>query len=88
MVQQAVNPSYAAKLAKGSVCNSGAKVVVEGTGDHGCEYMTGGVAVILGATGRKLRSSRNERWVVYVYDVQQKVCLTLQYGNGRARSAG
>ena len=34
------------------VRNSGAKVVVEGIGDHGCEYMTGGVAVILGKTGR------------------------------------
>jgi glutamate synthase domain-containing protein 3 len=35
-----------------AVRNSGAVVVVEGTGDHGCEYMTGGVVVILGATGR------------------------------------
>ncbi|MEX0273072.1 MAG: glutamate synthase large subunit [Flavobacteriaceae bacterium] len=34
------------------VRNSGAKAVVEGIGDHGCEYMTGGVAVILGETGR------------------------------------
>ncbi|HWB08503.1 MAG TPA: glutamate synthase large subunit [Pirellulales bacterium] len=34
------------------VRNSGAKAVVEGVGDHGCEYMTGGVAVILGETGR------------------------------------
>jgi glutamate synthase (ferredoxin) len=34
------------------VRNSGAKAVVEGVGDHGCEYMTGGVAVILGPTGR------------------------------------
>lgn len=34
------------------VRNSGAKVVVEGVGAHGCEYMTGGVAVILGTTGR------------------------------------
>ena len=34
------------------VRNSGAKAVVEGIGDHGCEYMTGGVAVILGAVGR------------------------------------
>src|SRR5690606_2219335 len=35
-----------------AVRNSGAQAVVEGVGDHGCEYMTGGVAVILGATGR------------------------------------
>ncbi len=34
------------------VRNSGAMAVVEGTGDHGCEYMTGGVAVIIGPTGR------------------------------------
>ncbi|HEV3168325.1 MAG TPA: glutamate synthase-related protein, partial [Isosphaeraceae bacterium] len=34
------------------VRNSGALAVVEGTGDHGCEYMTGGVAVIIGPTGR------------------------------------
>ncbi|WP_397364091.1 glutamate synthase large subunit [Olleya sp. R77988] len=34
------------------VRNSGAKAVVEGIGDHGCEYMTGGVAVVLGAVGR------------------------------------
>jgi glutamate synthase (ferredoxin) len=34
------------------VRNSGAKAVVEGIGDHGCEYMTGGVAVILGGVGR------------------------------------
>lgn len=34
------------------VRNSGATVVVEGVGDHGCEYMTGGVAMVLGATGR------------------------------------
>ncbi|MDN5856742.1 MAG: glutamate synthase-related protein, partial [Actinomycetia bacterium] len=32
--------------------NSGATAVVEGVGDHGCEYMTGGVAIVLGATGR------------------------------------
>ncbi|MDR0440797.1 MAG: glutamate synthase subunit alpha, partial [Candidatus Accumulibacter sp.] len=35
-----------------AVRNSGATVVVEGTGDHGCEYMTGGTVVVLGATGR------------------------------------
>src|SRR6185503_9903233 len=35
-----------------AVRNSGAHAVVEGVGDHGCEYMTGGVVVVLGATGR------------------------------------
>src|SRR5699024_9939709 len=34
------------------VRNSGARVVVEGVGEHGCEYMTGGVAVVLGKTGK------------------------------------
>ena len=36
------------------VRNSGATAVVEGLGDHGCEYMTGGVAVVLGTTGRNV----------------------------------
>jgi len=35
-----------------AVRNSGVRTVVEGTGDHGCEYMTGGVVVVLGRTGR------------------------------------
>ncbi|WP_173051403.1 glutamate synthase large subunit [Nitrospira sp. KM1] len=35
-----------------AVRNSGARAVVEGTGDHGCEYMTGGVVAVLGRTGR------------------------------------
>jgi len=35
-----------------AVRNSGARVVIDGTGDHGCEYMTGGVVVVLGKTGR------------------------------------
>jgi glutamate synthase (NADPH/NADH) large chain len=35
-----------------AVRNSGASAVVEGVGDHGCEYMTGGVVVVLGSTGR------------------------------------
>ncbi len=36
------------------VRNSGATAVVEGVGDHGCEYMTGGTVLILGRTGKKL----------------------------------
>ena len=35
-----------------AVRNSGARAVIEGTGDHGCEYMTGGIVVVLGKTGR------------------------------------
>jgi glutamate synthase (NADPH/NADH) large chain len=53
------------------VRNSGAKVVVEGVGDHGCEYMTGGIAVILGATGRNFAAGMSGG-VAYVYDVQSK----------------
>ena len=49
------------------VRNSGANVVVEGVGDHGCEYMTGGVAVILGSTGRNFAAGMSGG-VAYVYD--------------------
>ena len=49
------------------VRNSGARVVVEGVGDHGCEYMTGGVAVILGKTGRNFGAGMSGG-VAYVYD--------------------
>ena len=43
------------------VRNSGATAVVEGTGDHGCEYMTGGRVVVLGRTGKKLRRRYERR---------------------------
>lgn len=49
------------------VRNSGAQVVAEGVGDHGCEYMTGGVAVILGSTGRNFGAGMSGG-VAYVYD--------------------
>ena len=49
------------------VRNSGAKVVVEGIGDHGCEYMTGGRAVILGPTGRNFGAGMSGG-IAYVYD--------------------
>jgi glutamate synthase (NADPH) large chain len=49
------------------VRNSGAKVVVEGVGDHGLEYMTGGVAVILGKTGVNFAAGMSGG-VAYVYD--------------------
>ena len=47
--------------------NSGAVAVVEGTGDHGCEYMTGGVVVVLGATGRNFAAGMSGG-IAYVYD--------------------
>ena len=46
---------------------SGAKTVVEGIGDHGCEYMTGGVAVILGSTGRNFGAGMSGG-IAYVLD--------------------
>ncbi len=49
------------------VRNSGAKVVIEGIGDHGCEYMTGGRAVILGPTGRNFGAGMSGG-IAYVYD--------------------
>src|SRR3954468_5211466 len=50
-----------------AVRNSGAVAVVEGTGDHGCEYMTGGAVVVLGKTGRNFAAGMSGG-VAYVYD--------------------
>ncbi len=50
-----------------AVRNSGAHVVVEGVGDHGCEYMTGGRVVILGQTGRNFAAGMSGG-IAYVYD--------------------
>jgi glutamate synthase (NADPH/NADH) large chain len=49
------------------VRNSGAVAVVEGCGDHGCEYMTGGTVVVLGATGRNFAAGMSGG-IAYVYD--------------------
>ena len=49
------------------VRNSGATAVVEGTGDHGCEYMTGGTVVVLGRTGRNFAAGMSGG-VAYVHD--------------------
>ncbi|MCE2482074.1 MAG: glutamate synthase subunit alpha, partial [Alphaproteobacteria bacterium] len=51
------------------VRNSGAIAVVEGVGDHGCEYMTGGVAVIIGRTGRNFAAGMSGG-IAYVLDEQ------------------
>jgi glutamate synthase (NADPH/NADH) large chain len=50
-----------------AVRNSGAVAVVEGTGDHGCEYMTGGTVCVLGKTGRNFAAGMSGG-VAYVYD--------------------
>jgi len=49
------------------VRNSGARAVVEGVGDHGCEYMTGGCVVVLGRTGRNFAAGMSGG-VAYVHD--------------------
>jgi glutamate synthase (NADPH) large chain len=51
-----------------AVRNSGAQAVVEGVGDHGCEYMTGGTVVVLGATGRNFGAGMSGG-LAYVLDV-------------------
>ena len=50
-----------------AVRNSGAAVVVEGVGDHGCEYMTGGIVVVIGKTGRNFAAGMSGG-VAYVLD--------------------
>jgi glutamate synthase (NADPH/NADH) large chain len=50
-----------------AVRNSGAVAVVEGCGDHGCEYMTGGVVAVLGKTGRNFAAGMSGG-IAYVYD--------------------
>ena len=61
--------SFIAGLAGERFCvrNSGAKTVVEGVGEHGCEYMTGGVAVILGPVGKNFAAGMSGG-VAYVLD--------------------
>ncbi len=61
-----------------AVRNSGAVAVVEGTGDHGCEYMTGGTVVVLGRTGRNFAAGMSGG-IAYVYDSDgdfEKKCNT------------
>ncbi len=50
-----------------AVRNSGAEAVIEGVGDHGCEYMTGGTVVVLGPTGRNFAAGMSGG-LAYVYD--------------------
>lgn len=54
-----------------AVRNSGANVVVESVGDHGCEYMTGGQVIILGDTGRNFAAGMSGG-IAYIYDVKEK----------------
>ena len=59
-----------------AVRNSGAYAVVEGVGDHGCEYMTGGKVVILGATGRNFAAGMS-CGIAYLYDPQEQLPANL-----------
>ncbi len=65
---------YAAGIAgeRLGVRNSGALAVVEGCGDHGCEYMTGGVVVVLGATGRNFGAGMSGG-LAYVWDPSERL---------------
>lgn len=58
-------------LALTLLSHSGARAVVEGVGDHACEYMTGGVAVILGPTGKNFGAGMSGG-IAYVYDPYDK----------------
>jgi len=61
------------------VRNSGARVVVEGVGDHGCEYMTGGRAVILGPTGRNFAAGMSGG-IAYVWDPDGRLKINCNTG--------
>ena len=65
-----------------AVRNSGARAVVEGVGDHGCEYMTGGVVVVLGPTGRNFAAGMSGG-MAFVLDEEsrfEKLCNTDMVG--------
>ncbi len=60
------------------VRNSGATAVVEGIGDHGCEYMTGGRVVVLGPTGRNFAAGMSGG-IAYVYDPERRFSASVNY---------
>ncbi len=62
-----------------AVRNSGAHAVIEGVGDHGCEYMTGGRVVILGPTGRNFAAGMSGG-VAYVWDPHEAFLLNCNLG--------
>ena len=66
------------------VRNSGALAVTEGTGDHGCEYMTGGRVVILGPVGRNFAAGMSGG-IAYVLDLRRQ---RVNIGDGRPGSGG
>ena len=62
-----------------AVRNSGASTVAEGGGDHGCEYMTGGTAVILGRTGRNFAAGMSGG-IAYVWDPNDELAAKMSDG--------
>jgi glutamate synthase (NADPH/NADH) large chain len=62
-----------------AVRNSGAIAVVEGVGDHGCEYMTGGRVVVLGPTGRNFAAGMSGG-IAFVYDPQDQLIKNCNLG--------
>ena len=77
--------SAASPASASRVRNSGAIAVVEGAGDHGCEYMTGGIVVVLGETGRNFAAGMSGG-IAYVLDEAGTFAAALQPGDGRARA--
>ena len=62
------------------------RAVVEGVGDHGCEYMTGGRVVVLGQTGRNFAAGMSGG-IAYVLDEDGTLRIALQHRDGRAGTA-
>ena len=68
MARSPANATSAAWRASGSACATPAPIaVVEGVGDHGCEYMTGGIVVVIGETGRNFAAGMSGG-IAYVLD--------------------
>ena len=67
------------------VRNSGAMAVVEGAGDHCCEYMTGGVTIVIGSTGRNFAAGMSGGRA-FVWDKDGDFRSALQPGDGRPRA--
>jgi glutamate synthase (NADPH/NADH) large chain len=61
------------------VRNSGAEVVIEGVGDHGCEYMTGGRAIVIGPTGRNFAAGMSGG-IAYVWDPENRLGSNINPG--------
>src|SRR6185436_6643669 len=64
-----------------AVRNSGATAVVEGVGDHGCEYMTGGVVVVLGRTGRNFAAGMSGG-EAFVWDMHGDFSTRVNFNHG------